>query len=149
MKQALAEDSQNFSVGGRAAITGLTSLGRTGCLHEGNLARDSHCMRRFIMQVLSPMFSGLSSSVCDLYFAKLCSFIGQFVSYFIDVIAHVPLSTPFPFNSTLLWLQPRPMMVPLFYLSLVLQKNWTICYVFSQSTLFRFDCLVQLFAVPP
>ena len=27
-------------------------------------------------------------------------------------------------------------------------KDWTICYVFSQSTLFRFDRLVQLLAVP-
>ena len=27
-------------------------------------------------------------------------------------------------------------------------KDWTICYVFSQSTLFRFDRLVKLFAVP-
>ena len=27
-------------------------------------------------------------------------------------------------------------------------KDWTICYVFSQSALFRFDHLVKLFAVP-
>ena len=64
MKLALAEDSQNFSVGGRA-ITGLTSLRRTGCLHERDLAWDSHCMRRFVIRVSSPMISEINGTVFD------------------------------------------------------------------------------------
>ena len=71
---------------------------------------------------VSDVFRTLLIHLCSL-FTKFCSFIGQSVSYFICIIAQVPLSFPFHFNLTLLWLQPRPMMVPLFYLSLILQRT--------------------------